>query len=119
MIASAAPAAVFAVGDTVTSGALPLAAAVAALAGLVSFASPCVLPLVPGFLFVLGFTAVFVLGSLFVTTAGRALIEYRSVLMRLGGVVVIVMGLVFLGVGGQREARIRWRPRPGLGGASL
>ena len=144
MIASAAPAAVFAVGDTVTSGALPLAVAVAALAGLVSFASPCVLPLVPGFLgyvsgltgepladrsrgrmmlsallFVLGFTAVFVLGSLFVTTAGRALIEYRSVLMRLGGVVVIVMGLVFLGVGGQREARIRWRPRPGLGGAPV
>jgi cytochrome c-type biogenesis protein len=144
VIASAAPAAVFAVGDTVTSGALPLAVAVAALAGLVSFASPCVLPLVPGFLgyvsgltgepladrsrgrmmlsallFVLGFTAVFVLGSLFVTTAGRALIEYRSVLMRLGGVVVIVMGLVFLGVGGQREARIRWRPRPGLGGAPV
>ena len=37
-------------GETVTSGALPLAMAVAVLAGLVSFASPCVLPLVPGFL---------------------------------------------------------------------
>ena len=43
--------------DTVTSGALPLALAVAVLAGLVSFASPCVLPLVPGFLgYVTGLT---------------------------------------------------------------
>ena len=36
--------------DQIASGALPLAVLVAALAGLVSFASPCVLPLVPGFL---------------------------------------------------------------------
>jgi cytochrome c-type biogenesis protein len=130
--------------DTVTGGALPLAILVAALAGLVSFASPCVLPLVPGFLgyvsgltgepladrsrsrvvtgallFVVGFTLVFVLGAIFVTTAGRALIEHRTLLMRLGGVVVIVMGLVFLGVGGQREAKIAWRPRAGLAGAPL
>ena len=130
--------------DTVTSGALPLALAVAVLAGLVSFASPCVLPLVPGFLgyvtgltgeplaqrsrsrmvtgallFVLGFTLVFVLGSIFVTSAGRALIEHRVLLMRLGGIVVIVMGLVFLGVGGQREAKIAWRPAAGLAGAPL
>lgn len=136
--------ALVAASETVTSGALPLAVAVAALAGLVSFASPCVLPLVPGFLgyvsgltgeplanrsrsrvvtgallFVLGFTLVFVLGAIFVTTAGRALIEHRTLLMRLGGVVVIVMGLVFLGVGGQREAKIAWRPRAGLAGAPL
>jgi cytochrome c-type biogenesis protein len=140
----AAPAAVLAAGDTVTSGALPLAVAVAALAGLVSFASPCVLPLVPGFLgyvtgltgepladrsrrrmvtgallFVVGFTAVFVLGSIFVTTAGRALIEHRTLLMRVGGLLVVFMGLVFLGVGAQREARIRWRPRAGLAGAPV
>ena len=123
--------------DTVTSGALPLALAVAVLAGLVSFASPCVLPLVPGFLgyvtgltgeplakrsrstlvsgallFVLGFTLVFILGSIFVTTAGRALIEYRELLVRVGGVVVIVMGLVFLGVG--RGWRRRRSPRCGI-----
>ena len=36
--------------DQVTDGALPLAVLVAALAGLVSFATPCVLPLVPGYL---------------------------------------------------------------------
>ena len=40
--------------ELVLSGPLLLAAAVAALAGLVSFASPCVLPLVPGFLGYLG-----------------------------------------------------------------
>jgi cytochrome c-type biogenesis protein len=143
-VVSAAPAAVLAASDTVTSGALPLAVAVAALAGLVSFASPCVLPLVPGFLcyvtgltgepladrsrsrmvtgallFVLGFTLVFVLGSIFITTAGRALVEHRTLLMRLGGVLVILMGLVFLGVGSQREARIAWRPRAGLAGAPV
>ena len=142
--AAAAPAAVLAASDTVTSGALPLAVLVAALAGLVSFASPCVLPLVPGFLgyvtgltgapvaekprsrtvtgallFVVGFTVVFVLGSIFVTTAGRALIEHRTLFMRVGGVVVILMGLVFLGVGPQREARITWRPRAGLAGAPV
>lgn len=136
------------VGDTVTSGALPLALGLAALAGLVSFASPCVLPLVPGYLgyvtglsgeslgqksrwrlvagallFVLGFTAVFILGAFFVTSIGRAFIEHREVLARIGGVIVILMGLVFLGAGArtgaQREARLRWRPRAGLLGAPL
>ncbi len=145
-LAGAAPAAVLAAGETVTTGALPLAVAVAALAGLVSFASPCVLPLVPGFLgyvggltgddgrgrgrtvlgavlFVAGFTAVFVLGSVFVTGAGRALVEHRTLLMRLGGVLVVLMGLVFIGVGArlgsQREAKLHWRPRAGLVGAPL
>ena len=131
-----------ATGDAVATGALPLAVAVAALAGLVSFASPCVLPLVPGFLgyvggltgqestgrartlvgallFVVGFTLVFVLGSIFVTGAGRALVEYRTTLMRVGGVVVVLMGLVFLGLGNRFEARLPWRPRAGLLGAPL
>lgn len=143
---TAAPAAVVAASDTVVSGALPLAVAVAALAGLVSFASPCVLPLVPGFLgyvsgltgdaqrrrgrtvlgallFVAGFTAVFVLGSVFVTGAGRVLVEERELLMRVGGVLVVLMGLVFVGVGArwgtQREVKVRWRPRAGLLGAPL
>ncbi len=144
MTPAAGTAAVLAASDTVTSGALPLAVVVAALAGLVSFASPCVLPLVPGFLgyvtgltgeplaersrsrmvtgallFVVGFTAVFVVGSIFVTTAGRALIEHRTLLLRVGGVLVILMGLVFLGVGTQRQAKIAWRPRAGLAGAPV
>ena len=137
------PALVAVAGDTVTSGALPLAVSVALLAGLVSFASPCVLPLVPGFLgyvsgltggpdergrgrtvvgallFVLGFTAVFVLGTVLVTGASSALVEHRTLLMRAGGALVVVMGLVFLGLGSQREARLHWRPKAGLAGAPL
>jgi cytochrome c-type biogenesis protein len=134
--------------DTIASGALPLAVLVAALAGLVSFASPCVLPLVPGFLgyvtglsdttlerrsrgrmvlgavlFVVGFAAVFVVGSIFIASLGRALVEQRVLLMRVGGVLVIVMGLVFLGVGSnvgsQRQFVPSWRPRAGLLGAPL
>ncbi|MFC7489939.1 MULTISPECIES: cytochrome c biogenesis CcdA family protein [unclassified Knoellia] len=133
--------------DTIASGALPLAVLVAALAGLVSFASPCVLPLVPGFLgyvtglsdtaleqrsrgrmvlgaslFVLGFALVFVLGSIFIATLGASLTLHRELLMRIGGVVVILMGLVFLGVGGassQRRFGPTWRPRAGLLGAPV
>ena len=127
-------------GETITSGALPLALLVAVLAGLVSFASPCVLPLVPGFLgfvgglsgtssrgrsvlgtglFVAGFATVFILLSIFITGIGSALIEHRDLLMRVGGVVVIAFALVFLGVGSQREVAITWRPRAGLAGAPL
>lgn len=130
--------------DQIASGALPLAVLVAALAGLVSFASPCVLPLVPGFLgyvtglsdtaleqrsrgrmvlgallFVLGFTVVFILMFLFVATLGRALTEHREALMRVGGVLVILMGLVFLGMGSQRQVGLSWRPRAGLFGAPV
>jgi cytochrome c-type biogenesis protein len=132
------------VTDAVASGALPLAVAVALLAGLVSFASPCVLPLVPGFLgyvtglgdvalerrrrsrlvlgavlFVAGFSTVFVVGTIFLTTAGRVLVEQRELLTRVGGAVVIALGLVFLGVGPQHSARLTWRPRAGLLGAPL
>jgi len=136
------------VTDTIASGALPLAALVAVLAGLVSFASPCVLPLVPGFLgyvtglsdagpaaprrsrvvlgtalFVLGFSVVFLLGALAVTAAGSALTGHEATLTRVGGALVVVMGLVFLGVGArwgsQRELRAGWRPAAGLAGAPL
>lgn len=134
-------------GATVATGALPVAVAVALVAGLVSFASPCVLPLVPGFLgyvtglsdvalarrgrgrlftgallFVLGFSAVFVAGAAFFASVGAVLVEYRTTLMRVGGVLVILMALVFLGVGGlgtQRTFAPRWRPRAGLLGAPL
>jgi len=132
------------VTDTVASGALPVALAVALLAGLVSFASPCVLPLVPGFLgyvtglsdetleqrrrhrlvlgsllFVLGFTAVFVVLTAFLAGVGATLVEHRSLLMRVGGVLVVLMALVFLGAGSQRELKLHWRPASGLAGAPL
>ena len=130
--------------DQVTDGALPLAVLVAALAGLVSFATPCVLPLVPGYLgyvtglsdvaleersrgrmilgtlmFILGFTAVFILASMFVATAGQIFVEHRVLLMRLGGVLVILMALVFLGAGSQRTFRLPIKPATGLAGAPV
>jgi cytochrome c-type biogenesis protein len=132
------------VQDTVNSGALPVALAVALLAGFVSFASPCVLPLVPGFLgyvtglsdesleqrrrhrlvvgallFVLGFTVVFILVTAFLAGVGAALVEHRALLMRVGGVLVLAMAVVFLGAGTQRELKLHWRPASGLAGAPL
>lgn len=130
--------------DTVTAGALPVAFAVALLAGLVSFASPCVLPLVPGFLgyvtglgdvalaqrarsrmvlgallFVAGFSAVFIATTAFLASIGAALVEHRTLLMRLGGILVILMALVFIGAGSQREVRLHFKPAAGLAGAPV
>jgi cytochrome c-type biogenesis protein len=132
------------VTGTVTSGPLPVALAVALLAGMVSFASPCVLPLVPGFLgyvtglsdetleqrrrhrmvlgallFVLGFSVVFILTTAFLAGIGAALVRHHTLLMRLGGVLVILMALVFLGAGTQRELKLHVRPASGLAGAPL
>lgn len=142
---------------TVTDGPLLVAAAVAALVGLVSFLSPCVLPLVPGYLsyvtglsgtetgettggdtmvrtrvvrsrvvagallFVLGFTAVFVAYGVLFGRLGGLLVRHQELLQRVLGVVVILLGLAFLGLlpGLQHEARIHRLPAAGLAGAPL
>ncbi|MFL6178344.1 MAG: cytochrome c biogenesis CcdA family protein [Actinomycetes bacterium] len=109
--------------DTVTSGSLLLAALFALAAGVVSFASPCVLPLVPAYLsyttgmvgldlaeakrgrlmlgtalFVLGFTVVFVsYGALF-GGLGSVLLEHSDTITRVLGVFTIVFGLAFMGL---------------------
>jgi len=131
-------------GTTIASGALPLALVLALVAGFVSFASPCVLPLVPGFLgyvtglsdvalekrgrgrlllgallFVLGFSVVFIAVSATASAVGAALFAHRLLLMRAGGVVVIALALVFLGLGTQRTWQPSWRPAAGLAGAPL
>jgi cytochrome c-type biogenesis protein len=130
---------------TVTDGPLLVAAGVAALVGLVGFLSPCVLPLVPGYLsyvaglsgdadrpsqrrmvagsllFVLGFTAIFVAqGAAFGGLGGTIRAHQRAIEIVLG-VVTIVMGVVFLGGISflQREFRIHRLPRAGLLGAPL
>nr|WP_208386254.1 cytochrome c biogenesis protein CcdA [Curtobacterium sp. WW7] len=117
---------------------------VAALAGLVSFLSPCVLPLVPGYLgyvsgiadgsrhsrgrvllgvllFVLGFTVVFVLGSAAAGAVGFWLVRWRDLIVQLMGIVVIAMGLVFIGrfTFLQRTVKTSFTPRTGLLGAPL
>ncbi len=150
--------------STAFSGPMVAAVPVALLAGFVSFASPCVLPLVPGYLgyvggmvgseavasrpvgstasggtatvvaartgrvrlvagialFVLGFTVVFVAMSV-VFSLGVRLIQWQDVLLRVLGVVVVLLGLVFMGAFGflQQERRLHLRPRAGLWGAPL
>lgn len=140
--------------DTVTSGPLLLALFACALAGLVSFASPCVVPLVPGYLsylagvvgaeapavapgekpktgrwrvagaaglFVAGFTVVFVLATATVFGITTSFIINRELMMRVGGVVTIAMGLVFIGLvpALQRERRITPRRVSNIVGAPL
>lgn len=155
-------------GAIVFDGALWLAMPVAMLAGLVSFLSPCVLPLVPGYLgflggaasaseasahevrriartpqdsagslrssresaesvtgrgrliagvllFIAGFTVVFVAMGVLAGTLGRFFLQYQDVLTRVLGVVVIAMGLVFLGVFGFAQRTLKPQVRTGLG----
>ncbi|GAB2763661.1 cytochrome c biogenesis CcdA family protein [Sinomonas atrocyanea] len=132
--------------DTVLNGSLLLALPVALLAGVVSFLSPCVLPLVPGYLgyvtgltgvdlakqrrgrmvagiglFVLGFTVVFVATGAVFGQLGSWLAISSGWLTRVLGIVVVLMGIVFMGGLGifQREARVHARPPAGLWGAPL
>jgi cytochrome c-type biogenesis protein len=92
-------------------------AAVAFGAGLVSFGTPCVLPLVPAYLsaigvrpgdarasllnalpFVLGFSAVFVVMGVLAGLAGGELADHRDQLAKLSGIVIVAMGLAMLGL---------------------
>ncbi|KQB84389.1 cytochrome c biogenesis CcdA family protein [Corynebacterium oculi] len=145
--------------ELAASGPVVLGVLAAALAGLVSFASPCVVPLVPGYLsyltgtvggemnyegehgpqvgkrrqwavvlaavlFVLGFTVVFLLATVTVFGVIGTLAVQAEMLMRIGGVVTILMGMVFMGLvpGLQRDTRMApqrwttWLGAPLLGG---
>ena len=143
-------------GALVFDGALWVAIPIAALAGLVSFISPCVLPLVPGYLgylgsvastrpttaettpqsvatatrgrlllgvglFIAGFTVVFVTVTILGGTFGLLLIQYAGILTRVFGVIIIALGLVFIGFFGvaQRSIRPRIQTRAGLWGAPV
>lgn len=132
---------------TVLSGSLLLAIPVAILAGLVSFASPCVVPLVPGYLgyvsgmagagasgkrsrprlvlgvllFVGGFSAVFITLGIVVSSLGVQFSAQRDIITRVLGVVVIIMGMAFMGSVPflQSERRLHISPGAGLAGAPL
>ena len=125
-----------------------MALGVCLLAGLVSFASPCVVPLVPGYLsylasvvgavgvaeaddagtvkappavrwrvagsaalFVAGFTTVFVLGTVAVLGMTTTLITNQLLLQRVGGVLTILMGLVFVGLIPAMQRQVRFSPK--------
>ncbi|WP_040166340.1 cytochrome c biogenesis CcdA family protein [Microbacterium gorillae] len=136
-------------GDLVAGGALWVALPIALAAGLISFLSPCVLPLVPGYLgfiggavspagadvtkarrsrmllgvalFILGFTVVFVMITVLGAFFGGFFAQYSGVMTRILGVVVIIMGLVFIGRLSflQRTARVSVSSNLGLIGAPL
>ncbi|MEN9603993.1 MAG: hypothetical protein RL545_682, partial [Actinomycetota bacterium] len=112
---------------------------VALLAGLVSFLSPCILPLIPGYLsfvggiastrsrmvwgsvlFVLGFGTVFVLFGVLASALGIAGSSFGWI-QRVLGVLVALLGLVMIGQFGfmQRTLRIKVSPRFGIWSAPL
>ena len=147
--------------QTVANGPILLALGACILAGLVSFASPCVIPLVPGYLaylasvvgaerppataaaaerqraatatltmeerrtrrssrarvvgasllFVGGFTVVFVMLSAMVLGTVQYLAPQQELLQRLGGVVTILMGLVFIGLVPTLQRDTRMQPK--------
>jgi cytochrome c-type biogenesis protein len=137
----------------VIGGPLVVAVGVAALAGLVSFLSPCILPLVPGYLsyvtglagadlddalhrptnaargrvivgtsgFIAGFTVVFTVLGIFAASVGRVLYTYERVFELIAGLVIIGLGLAFLGLvpGLQREWRIHKLPAAGMASAPV
>jgi cytochrome c-type biogenesis protein len=104
--------------DSATGVGIPIALA----AGLVSFLSPCVLPLVPGYLstvigvtpvdlkegvsarrvlvpsllFIASFSTIFILLGMSATVIGSALTTHKAALEQIGGIVIVLMGLVFL-----------------------
>jgi cytochrome c-type biogenesis protein len=104
------------------SESVSLGAAVAFLAGILSFLSPCVLPLVPSYLgfvtgftleemsgrrrlamlhsllFVTGFSLVFILLGASATALGRVLNYYQEWVTRIGGIIIIFFGLYLVGV---------------------
>ena len=130
--------------ELATDGPLLIGLLVAALAGLVSFASPCVIPLVPGYisyltgvvggemtmdergvrvsrkhwavagaaaLFIAGFTVVFLLATVTVFGAVSAIALNADTLMRIGGVVTILMGVVFMGAVPALQRDTRFQPK--------
>jgi cytochrome c-type biogenesis protein len=132
--------------EQVNSGTMLLAVPVAAVAGLVSFFSPCVVPLLPGyvsyatglsgadletarrgrmlagtFLFVLGFTVWFVVLGTATGALGEFLWEYKREISFVLGIVTILVGLAFMGFVPwlQRDLRVHRVPAVGLAAAPL
>jgi cytochrome c-type biogenesis protein len=123
--------AVAATSDTATGVGIPLALA----AGLVSFLSPCVLPLVPGYLstvigvtpadlpgagarrvlvpsllFIASFSLIFILLGMSATVIGSSLNDHKHALEQVGGCLIIGMGVIFLATPFVRLLNREWHP---------
>jgi len=119
---------------------------IAFTAGILSFVSPCVLPLIPSyltyitgvsfkeltdvkgkarvrwatmlhsFLFIMGFSVVFILMGASASYLGQVLVEYQSWIMKVGGVLIILLGIHFTGIINipflQMEKRFEMRKKP-------
>lgn len=133
------------VGEIVFSGDLVAAVPIAFLAGLLAFLSPCVIPLIPGYIayvsgftlaadptpadrrrvlfgilgFVLGMGVVFITLSIFFGTLGLLLAPYLDIVLRVAGVLLIVLGIVFAGgiPALQRDFVPQWKTRAGVWGS--
>lgn len=128
------------------TGSMLVALPIAVLAGAISFFSPCVVPLLPGYLsyvtglsaaelgserrgrmlagtglFVAGFSAVFILTGVLFGAVGNALIDHQMLITRILGAGTVVLGLIFLGGLGflQRDLRVHRVPAVGIAAAPL
>ena len=125
-------------GDLILSGSMLLALPIALLAGVITFASPCVLPLVPGYLgyvsanvksrallgtvlFVLGFTGVFVLLGGLAGSASLVFLTREYWVQLVLGALVALFGLAMIGQVGflQRSLKLPISPKVGLAGAPI
>jgi cytochrome c-type biogenesis protein len=126
--------------EIILNGSLLAAMPIALLAGLVTFLSPCVLPLVPGYLgyvsgaaqskgrlvlgailFVLGFTLVFVTLGVLAGSAGLMFIANNFWVQAVLGALVILLGLAMIGQFKflQQTVKVPFSPKVGLAGAPL
>ncbi|MEY5146530.1 MAG: hypothetical protein RL224_844 [Actinomycetota bacterium] len=124
-------------GDIILSGSMLAAIPIALLAGIITFVSPCVLPLVPGYLgfvsanvksrvvlgtalFVLGFSAVFVTLGVLAGSAGLFFFIREPLVQLVLGLLVSLFGLAMLGQVGFLQRTIKLpTPKIGLAGAPL
>lgn len=133
------------IGDIVFSGDIALALPIAFLAGLLAFLSPCIIPLVPGYIayvsgfaitaepsradrrrvlagvigFVSGMGLVFITLSIFFGTLGLLLVPYLDIVLRVSGAILILLGIVFAGgiPALQRDLLPGWKTRAGVWGS--
>ncbi len=127
-------------GQIILEGSLLIAIPLSLLAGVITFISPCVLPLVPGYLgyvsgtaapkskvlagsalFVLGFTTVFVSLGVLAGTAGLLFLARNPWIQAVLGGLVVLFGLAMVGQFGflQKTLKLQVSPRVGLAGAPL